>query len=141
MRKNVSFANALILCWLVVFVAVAAQSQQSAPADHGIFTPAAIQWKDGPAAMPPGSKFAVLEGDPAKEGQPERLANRRFQIVPSVLATCKIRFVGQLTFIFNHFHDAPAATFFLSGFCIVAGRIPPPFVLQSSVYSSKFRIP
>ena len=69
MRKNVSFADALmILCWLVLFAAVAAQSQQSAPADHGIFTPAAIQWKDGPAALPPGSKMAVLEGDPAKEG-------------------------------------------------------------------------
>ena len=69
MRKNVSFADALmILCWLVLFAAVAAQSQQSAPADHGIFTPAAIQWKDGPAALPSGAKLAVLEGDPAKEG-------------------------------------------------------------------------
>ncbi|MFY9583115.1 MAG: cupin domain-containing protein, partial [Candidatus Acidiferrales bacterium] len=69
MRKNVSFAGALmILCWLVLFAAVAAQSQQSAPADRGIFTPAAIQWKDGPAALPYGAKSAVLEGDPAKEG-------------------------------------------------------------------------
>ncbi len=69
MRKNVSFAVALmILCWLVLFAAVATQSQQSAPADHGIFTPAAIQWKDGPAALPYGVKAAVLEGDPAKEG-------------------------------------------------------------------------
>ncbi len=69
MRKNVSFAVALmILCWLALFAAVATQSQQSAPADHGIFTPAAIQWKDGPAALPYGVKAAVLEGDPAKEG-------------------------------------------------------------------------
>ena len=27
-----------------------------------------IEWKDGPAALPRGSKVAVLEGDPAKEG-------------------------------------------------------------------------
>ena len=69
MRKTVSFAVTLmILCWLALSTTVPAQSQQSAPADHGIFTPAAIQWKDGPAALPPGAKFAVLEGDPAKEG-------------------------------------------------------------------------
>jgi quercetin dioxygenase-like cupin family protein len=69
MRKNVSFGGALmILCGLVLFAAVAAQSQQSAPPDHGMFTPGAIQWKDGPAALPPGSKWAILEGDPAKEG-------------------------------------------------------------------------
>jgi quercetin dioxygenase-like cupin family protein len=27
-----------------------------------------VEWKDGPAALPRGSKVAVLEGDPAKEG-------------------------------------------------------------------------
>jgi ChrR Cupin-like domain len=69
MRKTVSFAVALlILCWLALSTTVPAQSQQSAPADHGIFTPAAILWKGGPAALPPGAKLAILEGDPAKEG-------------------------------------------------------------------------
>ena len=69
MRKPVSFAVALIIpCWLALFAAVAAQSQQSTPPDRGIFTPAAIQWKDGPAALPYGVKSVVLEGDPAKEG-------------------------------------------------------------------------
>ncbi len=69
MRKTMSFAGALmILCWLALSTTVPAQSQQSAPADHGIFTPAAIQWKDGPAALPYGVKAAVLEGDPSKEG-------------------------------------------------------------------------
>ena len=28
----------------------------------------AIEWKAGPAALPPGAKMAVLEGDPSKEG-------------------------------------------------------------------------
>jgi quercetin dioxygenase-like cupin family protein len=30
--------------------------------------PAAIQWKPGPASLPAGAQFAVLEGDPTKEG-------------------------------------------------------------------------
>jgi hypothetical protein len=37
-------------------------------ADHGIFAPNSIQWQNGPPALPAGAKFAVLEGDPAKEG-------------------------------------------------------------------------
>lgn len=35
---------------------------------HGIVTPEKIVWKDGPPSLPAGAKFAVLEGDPAKEG-------------------------------------------------------------------------
>ena len=27
-----------------------------------------IEWKPGPALLPPGAQFALLEGDPAKEG-------------------------------------------------------------------------
>lgn len=27
-----------------------------------------IKWQDGPPSLPPGAKFAVLEGDPAKPG-------------------------------------------------------------------------
>ena len=37
-------------------------------ADHGIFPPSAITWKDGPPSLAAGAKFAVLEGDPSKEG-------------------------------------------------------------------------
>lgn len=33
-----------------------------------IHTPASIVWKDGPPSLPRGARFAVLEGDPAKEG-------------------------------------------------------------------------
>lgn len=36
--------------------------------EHAIHTPAQIQWVDGPPSLPAGAKFAVLEGDPAKEG-------------------------------------------------------------------------
>ena len=30
--------------------------------------PGGIEWKDGPASLPPGAKIAVLEGDPSKPG-------------------------------------------------------------------------
>jgi hypothetical protein len=33
-----------------------------------IYAPAAIQWREGPASIPPGAKLAVLEGDPGKDG-------------------------------------------------------------------------
>jgi uncharacterized protein DUF4437 len=36
--------------------------------EMGIFPPAKVQWKDGPASLAAGAKVAVLEGDPAKEG-------------------------------------------------------------------------
>src|SRR3954452_3006362 len=28
----------------------------------------ALKWQDGPPSLPPGAKFAILEGDPAKPG-------------------------------------------------------------------------
>jgi quercetin dioxygenase-like cupin family protein len=36
--------------------------------EMGFFAQAEINWKDGPGSLPLGAKFAVLEGDPAKEG-------------------------------------------------------------------------
>lgn len=37
-------------------------------APHVTYTPDKLEWKDGPPSLPPGAKFAVLEGDPTKEG-------------------------------------------------------------------------
>ena len=33
-----------------------------------VYTPKEIKWVDGPPALPPGAKTAVLEGNPGKEG-------------------------------------------------------------------------
>jgi quercetin dioxygenase-like cupin family protein len=33
-----------------------------------LHTPAAMTWKPGPGSLPAGARFAVLEGDPTKEG-------------------------------------------------------------------------
>jgi quercetin dioxygenase-like cupin family protein len=41
------------------------------PAGHDdatLYRPGKIVWKDGPPSLPPGAKFAVLEGDPGKPG-------------------------------------------------------------------------
>jgi hypothetical protein len=47
-------------------------SKESAPAgggaQHLVVLPNSIDWRDGPPSLPPGAKFAVLEGDPAKPG-------------------------------------------------------------------------
>ncbi|PYI70627.1 MAG: hypothetical protein DMF02_08395, partial [Verrucomicrobia bacterium] len=45
---------------------LAAQPAQSL--EMGFYGPETIEWKVGPAAIPPGAKMAVLEGDPTKEG-------------------------------------------------------------------------
>lgn len=62
---------------VLTFVAVAAtaaltRAQTPAPAPPAgsmqVYQPADLTWKDGPGSLPAGAKFAVLEGDPAKEG-------------------------------------------------------------------------
>lgn len=55
----------------VAFAAVPL-SYFAAADDHGedaaFYAPDKIEWKAGPPSIPPGAKFAVLEGDPSKEG-------------------------------------------------------------------------
>src|SRR5687768_11897855 len=67
---------------LVAFAGVLALSAVLGAQEHGeartagqtdsmearLFPPSDIQWKDGPASLPKGAQFAVLEGDPSKEG-------------------------------------------------------------------------
>ena len=36
--------------------------------EMSFYSPAEVKWKDGPGSLPAGAKFAVLEGDPAKDG-------------------------------------------------------------------------
>lgn len=56
---------------------VATAAAQTASASHRgdghgpdmrVSVPADIVWKDGPGSLPKGARFAVLEGDPGKEG-------------------------------------------------------------------------
>ena len=57
---------------LIGLAASFARSQEmthaGADGDPTIYSPTEIKWKDGPDFLPAGAKFAVLEGDPTKEG-------------------------------------------------------------------------
>jgi quercetin dioxygenase-like cupin family protein len=44
----------------------AAETAQSS--EMHLYLPTSVEWKAGPAALPPGARMAVLEGDPTKEG-------------------------------------------------------------------------
>jgi hypothetical protein len=52
---------------LLAALATAGVSEQKA-ADHGIFPADSVQFEAGPPSLASGAKFAVLEGDPGKEG-------------------------------------------------------------------------
>ena len=51
----------------IVIVAALGGTQQS-DKQHIMVTPDQIQWMDGPEGLPPGVKFAVIEGDPKVPG-------------------------------------------------------------------------
>lgn len=63
MRARLLTTLAAVLC-----LAPAAFADEMKPADHGIFAADKIAWQVGPPSLAAGAKFAVLEGDPAKEG-------------------------------------------------------------------------
>ena len=69
--KTIS-VSALIAALAVVFSLTRLVGQSPADTTHStemrLHVPTAIEWKAGPAALPPGAKMAVLEGDPTKEG-------------------------------------------------------------------------
>jgi quercetin dioxygenase-like cupin family protein len=61
---NGLLASALMLSLLAVLPAFGAE-----PAEGMVFTdPGKMNWQDAPPALPRGAKFAVLAGDPGKEG-------------------------------------------------------------------------
>ena len=45
-----------------------AAEEKKGTGEMGFYAPAEVKWKEGPGSLPVGAKFAVLEGDPAKEG-------------------------------------------------------------------------
>jgi quercetin dioxygenase-like cupin family protein len=60
---------AFIAVTLPCTLLVGQQGAHETPSAHAVlYLPADIQWKDGPPSLPPGAKFAVLEGDPTKDG-------------------------------------------------------------------------
>jgi len=54
--------------WKVMEDIFNADASGAAPASHVMVAPAAITWGDPPPSLPPGSRMAVLAGDPSKPG-------------------------------------------------------------------------
>jgi hypothetical protein len=58
-----------LLIWVMpVQAQVKASTQGPAKMEHKIYSPEALQWQEGPASLPKGTKVSLLEGDLAKEG-------------------------------------------------------------------------
>jgi quercetin dioxygenase-like cupin family protein len=60
-----------ILAFVLLNTAAAQEGHSVATthtAAHALHRPDQIKWQDGPPSLPAGAKFAVLEGDPTKEG-------------------------------------------------------------------------
>ncbi len=62
------FSSALAMFLTAVFLLTRLSASEMPSADMHLYPPTTIEWKAGPAALPPGVKMAVLEGDPTKEG-------------------------------------------------------------------------
>jgi hypothetical protein len=67
MRKGFWIAVASVLVLAGGVVAAEKKGMAKMP-EHTMYSPADIQWVDGPPILPPGAKMAVLEGDPSKPG-------------------------------------------------------------------------
>lgn len=58
-----------VLTATICFVRFApCHDDKKAAMEASIHRPDDLTWKDGPPSLPPGAKFAVLEGDPTKSG-------------------------------------------------------------------------
>ncbi len=47
---------------------LSAEAMPAGGPERGEFTPDQVPWKDGPPSLPSGSRFAVLEGNPSRQG-------------------------------------------------------------------------
>jgi hypothetical protein len=67
-RMSALAAFAVVTFWLSWTVARPAGHDEKGAMKAAVHTPDGLKWKDGPPSLPPGAKFAVLEGDPSKPG-------------------------------------------------------------------------
>ncbi|MGI8893983.1 MAG: cupin domain-containing protein [Bacteroidia bacterium] len=66
MKKTKFFA--LMIAMLLVVFAAKSQEHSAMMGDHKMTNTGDIQWMDGPGSLPPGAKYAVIEGDLSKPG-------------------------------------------------------------------------
>jgi len=68
MKMNRSITLSIIAALTAPLTSLFAQAPADDTKQHQLHPPSEIQWKEGPPSLPAGAKFAVLEGDPHKEG-------------------------------------------------------------------------
>jgi quercetin dioxygenase-like cupin family protein len=66
MTRRSMFAALMLL--LPLATVRSALADEAAATAHTMVTPDQIKWGEGPPALPPGAKMAVLAGDPGKAG-------------------------------------------------------------------------
>ena len=59
--------SALAVLLTIAFSLTRSSADETQSGEMRLYPPTMIEWKAGPAALPPGAKMAVLEGDPTKE--------------------------------------------------------------------------
>jgi len=62
------FSSALAVLLTMVFSSARSSAGETQSGDMRLYPPTSMEWKAGPAAIPPGAKMVVFEGDPTKEG-------------------------------------------------------------------------
>lgn len=56
----------LVLALTLGSAAVTGEQQHQDQHGGAIYTPAQLEWKDGPPSLPEGAQFVIIEGDPSK---------------------------------------------------------------------------
>jgi quercetin dioxygenase-like cupin family protein len=67
MRRVIGMAVAGLVALSLPWGAISGE-HENGKGEAALHSPSEIKWKDGPASLPKGAKFALLEGDPGKEG-------------------------------------------------------------------------
>ena len=71
-KSGMLLSIALILIFSMVCISANAQEHGMKASDknpdHIMVKPENVKWMDGPPSLPPGAKFAVIEGDPKAAG-------------------------------------------------------------------------
>jgi quercetin dioxygenase-like cupin family protein len=65
---KIIFNSTLAMLLVIAFSSTRLSAEETQSSEMRFYPPTSIEWKPGPAAIPPGAKMAVLEGDPTKEG-------------------------------------------------------------------------
>ena len=70
-KNNCNKSGVLLSIALIMIFGMAsanAQEHDMKKADHIMVKPENVKWMNGPPSLPPGAKFAVIEGDPKVAG-------------------------------------------------------------------------